>query len=118
MSSHFVDGGSTRLHLDTQFFAEDFDDDLPGFDGFDGDAGAADADAGEQDLLAATSGQTRRVRPETVNYAKRAKRVDVRKLKDNIWNSLEITVPPSNDENAMARSSSLGITPSVSYCFM
>ena len=59
---------------------------------------APDADAGEQDLLAATQGQSRRVRPEFVNYAKRAKRVDVRKLKDNIWKGLDIVIPPSNDE--------------------
>ena len=51
-----------------------------------------DTDAGEQDLLAATQGQTRRVRPETVNYAKRAKRVDVRKLKENIWKGLDIVI--------------------------
>lgn len=55
--------------------------------------GVSDADAGEQDLLAATQGQTRRVRPEFVNYAKRAKRVDVRKLKDNIWKGLNIVLP-------------------------
>ena len=45
-----------------------------------------------QDLLAATQGQTRRVRPDFVNYATRAKRVDVRKLKDNIWTELNIVV--------------------------
>jgi condensin complex subunit 2 len=56
-----------------------------------------DDDDGEQDLLAATQGQTRRVRPELVNYARRAKRVDVRKLKDNIWKGLGIVV--SNDKN-------------------
>ena len=55
-------------------------------------------DAGEQDLLAATQGQTRRVRPEFVNYAKRAKRVDVRKLKENIWKGLNIDVPPKEEE--------------------
>lgn len=55
-------------------------------------------DAGEQDLLAATAGQTRRVRPEYVNYAKRAKRVDVRKLKENIWKNLDIVVPPEKKE--------------------
>ena len=51
-----------------------------------------DVDAGEQDLLAATAGQSRRVRPELVNYAKRAKRVDVRKLKENIWRGLDIKI--------------------------
>lgn len=58
-----------------------------------------DTDAGEQDLLAATQGQTRRVRPEFVNYAKRAKRVDVRKLKDNIWRGLDIIVAQHKKED-------------------
>lgn len=58
-----------------------------------------DVDAGEQDLLAATAGQTRRVRPEFVNYAKRAKRVDVRKLKENIWKGLDIKIAESKKED-------------------
>ena len=53
---------------------------------------------GEQDLLAATQGLSRRVRPEFVNYAKRAKRVDVRKLKENIWKGLDIVVPKGEDQ--------------------
>jgi hypothetical protein len=36
----------------------------------------------------ATQGQTRRFQPELVDYAKRAKRVGVRKLKENIWRGL------------------------------
>lgn len=44
----------------------------------------------EEDLLAATRGQLKRVRPDNVNYAKRAKRVDVKKLKDSIWKELEV----------------------------
>ena len=78
----------------TQFFNDDYDDG-PGFDDEDGpDVGASVAvEAGEQDLLAATKGQTRRVKPEAVNYAKRAKRVDVRKLKENIWKGLDIVAP-------------------------
>lgn len=96
------------IPFNTQFFHDDYDDG-PGFDDvdpFDGDGvGVPDADAGEQDLLAATQGQTRRVRPETVNYARRAKRVDVRKLKDNIWRGLDIIVPPpkagDQDEETM-----------------
>lgn len=67
--------------------------------------GIADEDSGEQDLLAATQGQTRRVRPEFVNYTKRAKRVDVRKLKENIWKGLDIVVakksPDGNDNESM-----------------
>ena len=82
------------IPFNTQFFHDDFDD-VPGFDDYEGDGGEAGPSAmeEEQDLLAATAGQTRRVRPETVNYAKRAKRVDVRKLKDNIWKNLDIVVP-------------------------
>lgn len=50
-------------------------------------------------MIAATQGQTRRVKPETVNYAKRAKRVDVRKLKENIWKGLDIIVEPARELN-------------------
>lgn len=95
------DGSDGNIPFNTQFFNDDFDD---GFDdggitvamgGMDGDAGV---DASEQDLLAATAGHTRRVKPEFVNYAKRAKRVDVRKLKENIWKGLDIIVVDDDDE--------------------
>lgn len=43
----------------------------------------------------------RRVRPEFVNYAKRAKRVDVRKLKENIWKNLDIIVPDEKEDDSM-----------------
>ncbi len=33
-----------------------------------------------------------------MNYAKRAKRVDVRKLKENIWRGLDIVVPEEGEE--------------------
>ncbi|KAJ7623469.1 condensin complex subunit 2/barren [Roridomyces roridus] len=67
-------------------------------DGKGGGGVGMEAEPGEQDLLAATQGKTRRVRPEFVNYAKRAKRVDVRKLKDNIWKGLDIVVSPTPQE--------------------
>ncbi|KAJ6485890.1 condensin complex subunit 2/barren [Mycena sanguinolenta] len=99
--------GGGAIPFNTQFFHDDYDDG-PGFDdgdGYDdGGAGAAEVEPGEQDLLAATQGKTRRVRPEFVNYAKRAKRVDVRKLKDNIWKGLDIIVPqakPEDDDESM-----------------
>ncbi|PPQ94623.1 hypothetical protein CVT25_009354 [Psilocybe cyanescens] len=105
-----ADGDETNdgpAPFNTQFFHEDdfgggFDDD----GGYDGEVvGIADEDSGEQDLLAATQGQTRRVRPEFVNYTKRAKRVDVRKLKENIWKGLDIVVakksPDGNDNESM-----------------
>ena len=85
----------------TQFFTDDYDDG-PGFDDDDGPGASVAVEAGEQDLLAATQGQTRRVKPEAVNYAKRAKRVDVRKLKDNIWKGLDIVAPTAEEhEEAM-----------------
>jgi len=96
------------IPFNTQFFHDDYDDG-PGFDDvYEGGTGmgAPDVDAGEQDLLAATQGQTRRVRTEFVNYSKRAKRVDVRKLKENIWKGLNIVVPPPEDDR-MARSALL-----------
>jgi len=37
---------------------------------------------------------------QTVNYAKRAKRVDVRKLKDNIWKGLDIVVQQKKSEKS------------------
>ncbi|KAF9526118.1 condensin complex subunit 2/barren [Crepidotus variabilis] len=90
----------------TQFFNDDefgpgFDDD-GGFDnGFETAGGMSmmqDEDSGEQDLLAATQGMKRRVRPEAMKYARRAKRVDVRKLKDNIWQGLGIVLEKEEDE--------------------
>jgi condensin complex subunit 2 len=68
----------------------------------DGEGAMGDAGAGEQDLLASTEGRSRRVRPEFVNYAKRAKRVDVRKLKDNIWKGLKIVIPQSDGQDMVS----------------
>lgn len=93
--------------FNTQFFHDEYEDG-PGFDDiYDGDGegtpgignAALDIDSGDRDLLSETQGQSRRVRPETVNYARRAKRVDVRKLKENIWKGLDIIVPPSQGTN-------------------
>ena len=97
-----IDVSANPAPFATQFFQDDdfgggFDDD-GGFDG-EGRSMMPDEDAGEQDLLAATQGHTRRVRPEFVNYARRAKRVDVRKLKDNIWTGLSIVVPKEDKED-------------------
>ena len=108
------DGGS--IPFNTQFFHDD-DDDGPGFDdGFDADL-AGTADPGEQDLLAGTQGKTRRVRPEFINYTKRAKRVDVRKLKENIWKGLKILPTPDEQqpEETMVRDSSLSLKNIFAY---
>ena len=97
-----ADGGA--IPFNTQFFHDDYDDG-PGFDDvYDGDAASGQVGAAsqeDQDLLAATQGQGRRIRPEFVNYAKRAKRVDVRKLKENIWKGLNIVAEDvQNEEEA------------------
>lgn len=77
---------------DVPDFEEEYDnpvgDDLGPSPTGDGDAKDATADE-EDDLIAATKGELKRARPEFVNYAKRAKRVDVKKLKENIWRELE-----------------------------
>lgn len=97
--SWFPAANGGAIPFNTQFFHDDYDDGPGGFDDpYDGQGGGApDIDAGEQDLLALTQGQTRRVKPEAVNYAKRAKRVDVRKLKENIWKGLDIIVAQGNE---------------------
>ena len=84
--------------LDSQFFQED-DPDM-GDDLVSGeiDPGNQSIHVNEDDALAETHlQQLNRVRPEFVNYSKRAKRVDVRALKDNIWKSLEA---PADDDDA------------------
>lgn len=89
-------GGSGNVPFNTQFFQDDYDDGGgfgPSFDD-DGDGPPQGVD-GDEDLL--TQNPKKRIRPETFNYAKRAKRVDVRKLKDNIWKGLDIVVPHKKD---------------------
>lgn len=53
----------------------------------------------EDDLLAATQTQLKRARPQFVSYAKKAKRVDVKKLKENIWKELALELPASTARN-------------------
>jgi condensin complex subunit 2 len=103
-----AEGDDQSIPFNTQFFHDDFDDgDGPGFD--DGDEGggigsAPMADGDEPDLMATLAGSSRRVRPQFVNYAKKAKRVDVRKLKENIWKGLDIKIPNLKDpDESMVR---------------
>lgn len=51
----------------------------------------------EENLWAGTQ-DLKRTRPDYVKYTKRAKRVDVKKLKDSIWKGLEIFAPPIEGE--------------------
>ncbi|QRV88845.1 condensin complex subunit 2 [Ceratobasidium sp. AG-Ba] len=84
----------------TQFFNDDDDgDDPPGFDDGGMPLEGMASNMEEEDLIAATQGTLKRVRPEHINYTKRAKRVDVRMLKDNIWKGLGIVVPRTAEES-------------------
>ena len=64
----------------------------------------------EDDLWAGTQGITlKRARPENVNFAKKAKRVDVKRLKDDIWGGLrglveeKVSVPASSSVHTEIR---------------
>ena len=88
----------------TQFFQDD-DDQGGGFDGgIDPDASIGSippleglVGTEEENLWAGTQ-DLKRTRPDYVKYTKRAKRVDVKKLKDSIWKGLEIFAPPIEGE--------------------
>jgi len=58
----------------------------------DGNNEAGKSSQEEEDLLAATQSQVKRARPQFVNYAKKSKRVDVKKLKENIWKGLTLEI--------------------------
>lgn len=98
-----ADGG---MPFDTQFF-HDADD---GYDANGGDLGGLDDSPAnattngdiEDEELTQTLQALNRVKPEYVNYAKKAKRVDVKKLKENIWKELGILGTTSEDPAEMA----------------
>jgi condensin complex subunit 2 len=87
------EGGMPEVPFDTQFFHEDDG----GFDPMDDVEGGEHALALEQEDEELVTQALKRIRPEFVNYAKKAKRVDVRKLKENIWRELAIVVKDSDD---------------------
>lgn len=80
----FDTGGEAEEPFDAQFFHEDEAD--FGMGGGGDDALALEPE--DEEELATQA--LKRIRPEYVNYAKKAKRVDIRKLKENIWQELAI----------------------------
>ncbi|CDZ98725.1 Chromosome condensation complex Condensin, subunit H [Phaffia rhodozyma] len=93
----------------TQFFNDDDYDGPVGFDNQDMLDADSDAEPGasssmippeeqEETLWAGTQG-LKRTRPDYVKFSKRAKRVDVKKLKDSIWKGLDIFAPPIEGED-------------------
>lgn len=101
------------MPLDTQFY-HDGDEDgafemAAGMAQVDPNS-AADVDVAdfEEEDLASQAAALKRVKPEYVNYAKKAKRVDVRKLKENIWRELGIEgiIPQEESQESDAASQS------------
>ncbi|ODN76393.1 hypothetical protein L198_08077 [Cryptococcus wingfieldii CBS 7118] len=111
--------GSAPAPFESQFFQDDDDGydggaDMPAIMDYDDEPlitydenglpiPVAGGDGGEEDLLAGTQGmELKRARPETVHFAKKAKRVDVKRLKDDIWSGLKTLIPdgpPPTDED-------------------
>ncbi|WVQ97904.1 hypothetical protein IAU59_005021 [Kwoniella sp. CBS 9459] len=97
-----MDFDSQPAPFESQFFHDDGDD------GYVDDALDASDPSGmgmgmdeADDLWQATQDQElRKSRPETVHFAKKAKRVDVKRLKDDIWNGLKSLIPPEKDESS------------------
>ena len=66
-------------------------------------------DGDAEDLWQGTQGQElKKSRPENVNFAKKAKRVDVKRLKDDIWSGLRTLIPEDkrSDVESVSRSRS------------
>lgn len=103
-SSYFLFTGQSPAPFGTQFFQDD-DDQGGGFDGgIDPNASIGSIppldglNGTEEENLWAGTQDLKRTRPDYVKYTKRAKRVDVKKLKDSIWKGLEIFAPPIEGE--------------------
>ncbi|WVF69854.1 hypothetical protein IAT40_004635 [Kwoniella sp. CBS 6097] len=97
-----MDFDSQPAPFESQFFHDDGDD------GYVDDALDASDPSGmgmgmdeADDLWQATQDQElRKSRPETVHFAKKAKRVDVKRLKDDIWTGLKSLIPAEKDETS------------------
>jgi condensin complex subunit 2 len=103
---------ASPMPFESQFFADgdnDGDDDITdiGDFAFVDDAldepstplpsGPGDMDGEDDNLWQGSQTQIKRARPENVTFAKRAKRVDVKRLKDDIWVGLKSLVPKPVD---------------------
>ncbi|UZJ52699.1 hypothetical protein CBS101457_002019 [Exobasidium rhododendri] len=92
--SEYADAEGGGMPFNTQFYHDAEDDGA--FDAMDdGPDGMLGLDIHGDDAELATQA-LKRIRPEFVNYAKKAKRVDVRKLKENIWKELAIAIGKSS----------------------
>lgn len=95
------DGDGEPIPFETQFFHDDGDD------GGDFGPGIVPDFEEDEDLWAGMEGQqVRKTRPENVHFAKKAKRVDVKRLKDDIWSGLKTLVPDPETEGSSEEVSS------------
>ena len=94
----FSGGDSMPIPFESQFFHDDVDDAFVD-DNLDIDQSSGIDVAEEDDLWQGTQGQElKKSRPENVHFAKKAKRVDVKRLKDDIWTGLRTLAPePKTD---------------------
>lgn len=90
-------GESQPNGYDGQFFHDDVDDAADFAEVDDGLLEETPGAEDEDDLWAGAQG-LKKAKPETVNYAKRAKRVDVKRLKDSIWKGLRIPARAHEDD--------------------
>ncbi|KAJ1939682.1 hypothetical protein FBU59_004041, partial [Linderina macrospora] len=92
-------GAAADIGDETQLgFYDDFDDDGLTFGSQEGGGDAANAAAGDNadsDVLKSGVPQLKLIKPLYVNYARRAKRVNVKKLKDNIWREMALKTESS-----------------------
>ncbi|WVQ69054.1 uncharacterized protein L199_007266 [Kwoniella botswanensis] len=95
-----MDNDSQPIPFETQFFHDDMDDGYVD-DGLDAGDSANMYDSNEaEDLLQGSQNiELKKSRPENVNFAKKAKRVDVKRLKDDIWTGLKSLVPAEKDSS-------------------
>jgi condensin complex subunit 2 len=91
-------GMDPGLDDDDDVFADARDQLTPPMDGAEGQAVEGAAEPGQEGAFGAQLvTQSRRTRPEYVQYARVAKKVDVRRLKEEIWRKLafeRVIVPP------------------------
>lgn len=94
-SADMLGGDGAPIPFESQFFHDDADDAFVDDNlGYDGEGGMGLEAGDEEDLWQGTQGQElKKAKPENVHFAKKAKRVDVKRLKDDIWSGLRTLVP-------------------------
>ena len=104
------------IPFESQFFHDDGDD---GFTEDNLDMGTPILDGDGDDLWQGTQGGTsqglKKSRPDNVKYAKKAKRVDVKRLKDDIWSGLKTLLPEDRPASSRDDSVSISITDVVRH---